>query len=232
MSHHESSGHFDLFAEISDEGRSKLFQTLRIEQRKRTDFVWRQGDVARFFIILIEGQLLSRYESEAGKTGALGIWSSGDLVGLGDFVSSEQRRHSSYCITDTRYLVLPFNQIQKVYEEVPQFRVVMLKAMSIRLRWMASLSAALETHSAPQRIASVFLLFAERFGKVGEGGIRFEMTLSDERIAALTGVTRQFVNVTIHQLVDSGLVFRSGKSFLIPDMHRLEVNFFKNLSPS
>ena len=79
------TGHLDIFTYISDYGKQQIFELLEISKTKNKKFLWRQGEVANYLIILLEGKVLSFYESETGRSGATGVWSSGDVVGLGDF---------------------------------------------------------------------------------------------------------------------------------------------------
>lgn len=226
------TGHLDIFAHISEQGKNQIFGLLETSKTKSKKFLWKQGEVANYLIILLEGKVLSFYESETGKSGATGVWSSGDAVGLGDFGNHLIRQHSPYCFEDSTYLILPFNMLAELSQKVPELSVALLKALSTRLRWYAQFSASLETESAHQRICSTLIMFANRFGEKTARGVKFDIALSDEKLAAFTGVSRQFLNSELSALAKSGLIQRTGKSFFIANLPRFSTYMTQKVSTS
>ena len=226
------SGHLDIFAHISEPVKKQIFGLLQTSKTKNKKFLWKQGDEANYLVILLEGKVLSYYESEAGRSGATGVWSAGDAVGLGDFGNHHVRQHSPYCFEDATYLVLPFDMLADLSQKVPELSVALLKALLTRLRWFAQFSASLETESAHQRICSTLIMFADRFGEKTLKGIRFDIALSDEKLAALTGVSRQFLNSELSALTKSGLIERTGKSFFITNLPRFSTYMTQKVSSS
>ena len=226
------NGHLDIFAHISEHVKNQIFGLLEIGKTKNKKFLWKQGGEANYLVILLEGKVLSFYESETGRSGATGVWSSGDAVGLGDFGNHHIRQHSPYCFEDATFLVLPFNMLTELSQKFPELSVALLKALSTRLRWFAQFSASLETESAHQRICSTLIMFADRFGEKTPRGIRFDIALSDEKLAALTGVSRQFLNSELSALTSSGLIERAGKSFFIANFPKFSTHMSQKVSSS
>ncbi len=226
------TGHLDIFAHIGEQGKKQIFGLLETNKTKNKKFLWKQGDVANYLVILLEGKVLSFYESETGRSGATGVWSSGDAVGLGDFGNHRIRQHSPYCFEDATYLVLPFDMLTELSQKIPELSVALLRALSTRLRWFAQFSASLETEPAHQRICSTLMMFANRFGENTSRGVRFDIALSDEKLAALTGVSRQFLNSELSALTKSGLIERTGKSFFIANLPRFSTYMTQKVSSS
>ncbi len=226
------NGHLDIFAHISEHVKNQIFGLLEIGKTKNKKFLWKQGDEANYLVILLEGKVLSFFESETGRSGATGVWSSGDAVGLGDFGNHHIRQHSPYCFEDATFLVLPFNMLTELSQKFPELSVALLKALSTRLRWFAQFSASLETESAHQRICSTLIMFADRFGEKTTRGISFDIALSDEKLAALTGVSRQFLNSELSALTSSGLIERAGKSFFIANFPKFSTHMSQKMSSS
>jgi hypothetical protein len=75
-------------------------------------------------------------------------------------------------------------------------------------------------------------MFADRFGEKTPRGIRFDIALSDEKLAALTGVSRQFLNSELSALTSSGLIERAGKSFFIANLPKFSTYMSQKVSSS
>jgi CRP/FNR family cyclic AMP-dependent transcriptional regulator len=68
-----------------------------------------------------------------------------------------------------------------------------------------------------QRTFAVLQILAERWGDRSERGTVLVLPLSQELLASLAGTSRESVNRALRELRESGMVFRSGRRYVIPD---------------
>jgi CRP-like cAMP-binding protein len=94
--------------------------------------------------------------------------------------------------------------------------------MSVRLRWVSLLAVTLETQSAFERICAVLLALSERFGTACEEGVLIDLNLTNDNLAAIAGVSRQFTNSTLHELRDRRLLVSRRRSLIVADPAVLE----------
>ena len=182
--------------------------------------LWTQGEAAPFAAILVSGKVMSLYEARNGRSGTVGFWCSGDLLGLGDMVISE-RQHTVRCLEACTFLTLPYERLDDLVRRYPDFGIAMMRAFSLRLRWVAQLALGLETGSALERICTVLLALSERFGEPSDEGVVINLSLTHEQLAAIAGVTRQFTNTTLKQLRERGML-GAGRAIVLTDVPGLE----------
>ena len=61
----------------------------------------------------------------------------------------------------------------------------------------------------------MLLALSERFGKTSEQGVMIDLGLTNEDLAAITGVSRQFTNTTLQELRASGVISGRNRSLVI-----------------
>jgi CRP-like cAMP-binding protein len=101
---------------------------------------------------------------------------------------------------------LSFERFNDLVRRFPELAGAMIRAMSLRLRWVSLLAVTLETQSAFERICGVLIALSERFGIPGEGGVLIDLKLTNDDLAAIAGVSRQFINSTLQDLRKRGLI--------------------------
>lgn len=214
-------GHLDVLVGLPKACRDSVFERCRLVAIGKGDSVWRQGDPADYVVIVLAGKVISWYEASDGKAGTVGIWGEGDIVGLGDVGVETARKHTLRCLEPGRFLMLSFSDFEDLARRHPEFGLRVVRALSTRLRWVSQLAVSLATTSATQRVCSVLIAFAEHFGIPRDDGVLVDVQLTNEQLAAICGISRQFTNATLQSLRKRGLVV--GRSALVlKDLAALE----------
>lgn len=97
-----------------------------------------------------------------------------------------------------------------------------IRALSVRLRWVADLALTLETQYAFGRICTVLLALSERFAGASDHGVLIDLKLTNEDLAAIAGVSRQFTNSTLQDLQKRGLLITQKRILILTDPAALE----------
>ena len=184
--------------------------------------MWHQGDTARYVAFLVEGKAMSTYHSPSGKTGMTGLWLSGDLLGAGDLGGVDERLMTVRCLEDSVIYTMETDRFYAILRRFPEFSQQIVRALSIRLRWVAHLALILETHSTLARVCGVLLALAERFGQAHEDGVMIGLSLTHDDLAAMVGVSRQFMNGTLRELKQEGFILLRRRRIILLDPVRLE----------
>ena len=79
----------------------------------------------------------------------------------------------------------------------------------------------LSSQTALQRVCSLFLYLSDKFGKKEKGGIRIDLKLSHEDIAAWVVVVRETVSHQIEKLVKEEIITFNERRFVVVDVERL-----------
>ena len=97
-----------------------------------------------------------------------------------------------------------------------------IKALSVRLHWFGHLTLVLSTRTAGERVCGMLLALSEHCGVNLEDGLLIDLSLTHEILAAMVGVTRPFLTVTLKDLERKGLVRSQRRRIVIVDPIRLQ----------
>jgi CRP/FNR family transcriptional regulator len=182
---------------------------------------WAQGETAHGIAIVLSGKVMSEFESRSGRLGTVGFWCCGDVIGLNELAQRVSRQHTARCLEPSSFLLLSFADVDALVARFPDFAQALVKALANRLSWVTQLALALETSSANERICAVLLALADRFGRQDADGLHVDIKLTNEQLAAIAGVTRQFANETLRSLRVRGLV-GAGRQLILTDLAELQ----------
>jgi CRP-like cAMP-binding protein len=194
----------------------------RVVPRGQT--IWKQGERAEYVAFLFSGKAMSSFQSRQGKTGTTGFWSAGALLGAADLGTASTRQMTLRCLADCVIFTLRFERFEELALRFPELALATIRALSIRLRWVAELALTLETQTAPQRICTVLLALSERFAAAHPQGVLIDLHLTHEDLAAIAGVTRQFVNITLLDLRRRGLLLVDKRRLVGPSQAGLRAS--------
>jgi len=169
--------------------------------------------------------MMSLYEARNGRCGTIGFWGAGDIIGLGDIGERHKRQNTARCLASSSVLTLSFEQLDQFIIDFPEFALALAKALSVRLNWVTRLALVLEAGSAMERICTVLLALAERYGEQQADGIHININLTQEQLAAIAGVTRQFAHSTLKTLREKG-VLTGNRELILTDIPTIELLAF------
>lgn len=224
----DHGGHLDVLGSIPAEYRKAILEQCEKRQFRKGEMLWSQGDAADYVAFLRDGKVMSTYHSPNGKIGVTGIWFAGDILGAADLGASNERQMTVRCLQDTVIYTLSVERFYEVAKRFPEVSQAIIRALSIRLRWVAHLALTLETQPALERICTVLLVLAERFSVPTKDGMLIDLSLTNEDLAAVVGVSRQFMNATLHDLQRRGIIGLKRRRIVLTDKAGLEDIAFRH----
>ena len=214
-------GHLDVLGSVPEQYRDAVLRQCKKQRFRRGDALWNQGDAAGFVAFLVKGKAMSTYHSPGGKSGVMGFWSTGDLLGAADLGGFESRKMTVRFLEASTVYSLPLNDFYNILERFPEVAQQIVRAMSVRLRWVAHLALSLETHSTEDRVRGVLLALAESFGVEDDEGLLIDLRLRHEDLASMVGVSRQFVNRALNSFKDAGFIKLGNRKIIVTELDRL-----------
>src|SRR5438874_1751273 len=195
-----ADGHLDVLDAVPPAYRKAVLDQCERRTVRKGDVIWSQGEPADYVAFLVSGKAMSSYQSRNGKTGTTGFWCAGDLLGAADIAETSTRQQTVRCLQDCVIHTLSFERLDDLVRRFPELALAIIRALSARLRWVAHLAVTLETQSAQARICGALLALSERFAGPSEAGVLIDLQLTNEDLAAIAGVSRQFTNSTLQDL--------------------------------
>ncbi len=220
-------GHLDVLGSIPRAQRKAVLEQCTRHDFERADTLWTQGDQGGYLAFLIRGKAMSSYHSPGGKAGITGFWSDGDILGAADLGGSERRQMTVQFLAASTVYTLPLVSFYAMLEQYPELARQIVRALSVRLRWVARLALGLATHSTEDRVRGLLLARAASFGIDDEQGLSIDLRLSHEDLASMVGVSRQFVNGALNNFKHAGYIRIGNRKIVITDLQGLQDAVFK-----
>lgn len=95
--------------------------------------------------------------------------------------------------------------------------------ISLRLGGLLQRMEYLVFGNAYQKVASILMICAERFGEKSDGGIRIPIPLTHKDLAMLVGMTRETVSIEMKKLERKGIIEDNRRSIMVADMKKLRL---------
>ncbi|MSQ55743.1 MAG: Crp/Fnr family transcriptional regulator [Betaproteobacteria bacterium] len=222
-----ADGHLDVLGSIPAEYRHAVLQQCERRVVQKGGIIWSQGEPADYVAFLSSGRVMSSYQSRNGRTGTTGFWGPGDLLGAADLGLPTVRQMTVRCLEPCVINTLSIDRFNALVRRFPEVAQAIIRALSIRLRWVAHLAVSLETQNASGRICTVLLALSERFAHPSGQGMVIDLKLTNEDLAAIAGVTRQFANATLGDLKRRGLLQPRRGALVVTDVAALEALAFQ-----
>lgn len=198
------SGHLDVLAAIPQQHRRLVLAQCGLRRVRKGETIWHQGDAAPMVGILGEGKAVSEYRSAGGRSVITGLWSSGDLIGALNLGADDTHQMTVRCLENSVVHTLSVDAFYALVRSYPEVAEAVVRALSVRLHWYNHLTLVLGTLPAFERVCGMLLALSEHFAvKTGEG-LRIDLTLTHATLAAMVGVGRPFLTMTLRRLEASG----------------------------
>jgi len=226
------SGHLDVLAAIPQEHRKLVLAQCGQQRYRKGEIIWRQGDAAPMCGILGEGKAVSEYQSSRGRVVITGLWSSGDLIGaLNLGACSDVHQMTVRCLESSLLHTLSIDQFYALVRSYPEVAETVVRALSVRLHWFNHLTLELGTQPAFERVCGMLLALSEHFAVKTADGALIDLNLTHATLAAMVGVGRPFLTMTLRQLEQRGHVRSVRRRIVIRDTAALRALAFQAQVP-
>ena len=180
----------------------------RVQEFKKAEIVYSQGDAAQSVIYLQKGGAKLTVVNELGKEAVVAILGPGDFFGEGCLAGQRFRIGTATTITPSTVLVIEKGEMFKVLHEQHALSDRFIKFMLARnIRIEEDLVDQL-FNSSEKRLARTLLLLA-RYGKEDQPhGVLHKV--SQETLAEMIGTTRPRVNFFMNKFRKLGFIKYNG----------------------
>lgn len=211
-----------LFGEL-DERTLDALAGRAVERRfGRDEVLFLAGEEARGLYVIVEGAVRAFRENPDGREQVIHVERAGATVAELPVFDDGPYPSTVAAEEPTTVLFLDKRDVRRLSLEHPAIPLAALKLLAGRLRRCAELVEALSLREVGQRLARFLLAEARRSGaRADEGGLRVELTHTNQQIAARVGSVREVVSRAFARLQHDGLIRVEGRRLTIPDEQAL-----------
>ena len=209
-----------LFRELAESELERIAQDTQLVRAERGEVLFRRGDPAHGFHIVVSGQVKLAFLSARGDEKVVDLNGPGHSFGEAVMFMGQPHVVTAQTLVDSMLLYIPQETVFEELERDPKFARRMIAGLSSRLhRLMGDLEDD-SLRSATQRIVGYLLRESDAPPRSGDA---LQVTLSAAKgvIASRLSLTQQHFSRILHDLSAHGLIEVRGRLVYIPNIDRL-----------
>lgn len=199
---------------VSPDQKLKTFFNLKPLVYKKGEIVLHFQDSFSGVFFLKKGFIKDSTVSVNGQEFTLFVFKPDDIFPYNWAFNKIPNEHSFTAITDCEVVKQGRDEFLDYIQKNPDVLFMLTQRILVRLRGLLQRMEYLVFGNASQKVASIFVILAERFGKK-KNGIEISIPLSHKDIADLVGITRETASIEIKKLSDKGIIFTSSKTYIV-----------------
>lgn len=139
------------------------------------------------------------------------IFKPGDIFPVSWAIGDEPVSYFVEAMTVAELWRVPRDQFLEFVRDKPEILMDLTRRMLVRLLGLMRRMEYLVFGNANNKVASILLICAERFGRREGGKVTIEVPLTHSDIASLVGLTRETASIEMKKLEKSGLIGYRGR---------------------
>jgi len=171
--------------------------------------------------VLESGMVRVFRESLNAEEVTFGFVKPGEIFGESVLFSDQSRDSRAVAVEPSVVIVLSKDEFKGIMKQTPRICCSLVRQIDGRFRDIETRVEDLVFRNARNRLASVLVQIANRFGSPANGEIVLPFQLTHQDLAALIGTTRPTASLAVNELEQSGLICRKGRHIVIEDVDQL-----------
>ena len=205
-----------LFGKLNEKELEPIVEKSAKKQLLRGDVLFRENDKP-FSLFLVEtGRIAIVNKSFIGKESVIALMENGALFGEMGLFDERGRSAEARALEESCVIEVPYEPINKLYEENPSQLWEVVTMLVNRLRNMDEVLAD-----------SVFLdvtgRTAKRLLEISDNEDEFSLPVTQEELAGMVGASRERVNKAIASFIKLGWIEQFDRTYRILDREQLTI---------
>ena len=185
--------------------------------------VFKQGEDAHSFFVLLHGHVRSSKTTPAGDQIVVRYVSTGETLGVAKAFGLQHYPATATAVVDSVLLAWPSGAWPRLIERCPSLAANTLQTVGARLQQTITRVVEMSTQQVEQRIAHALLRLANQSGRKVERGVEIDFPISRQDIAQMTGTTLHTVSRTLSAWESRGLVESDRQKIIVRELNQLLV---------
>lgn len=203
-----------LFSGLTDDELDAVVGAATTRELRRGDVLFSEGDTSEELFLVEDGLVAMSQRSVDGRESVIALMERGDLFGEMPLFDGLGRSTEARSLETSVVTVVPYEPVQRIYEERPALLWLVVTLLSTRLRITDSALAD-----------SVFLdvtgRTAKRLLELAGDQDEFTLPVTQEELAGMVGASRERVNKAIASFLRLGWLDQRDRRYHITDREQL-----------
>lgn len=211
-----------LFKSLGDKELNAIAELCRERRLVRGETLFSAGEPARGIYVIASGAVRAVRESPDGREQVIHVEAAGATIAEVPVFDDGPYPSTVIAEEDAVLLFIAKEDIRRMCIEYPQIALSALSVLAARLRKCAELVEKLSLQPVNQRLADWLYQEAIKNGMRTDKGIRIDLKLTNQEIAARIGSVREVISRSFNYLQQEQLISVDRRSVYIPDIEKLK----------
>ncbi len=199
--------HSPLFASLPNDERAQVAERLVSRRYDRDEYIFIEGDPAKWLVLVAEGRVKMLKHSEGGRETILATFGPGQIVGEVAVLIGDIYPASAQALEPTVALSLRRDEYVTLVRTHPDLAWALIGELGRRLKRAHEAIRSLAVEKVERRVARVLLRMAAATGeRVDDGAVRITVPLSRQDIADMAGTVIETAIRIMSRFQKQGLV--------------------------
>lgn len=211
----------ELLRSLSDEDLDAALATAQVCRVIEGDTVFRQGEPASSFFILLSGHLKVVQLTPSGEQVVVRYVNPGEIFGIAQAMHRPNYPATAVAVQESLVLSWPGKEWDSLVSRHPQFAAGAFLTVGQRLQDAHTRIRALSTEDVEQRVARAILRLVDESGERTDEGVAIGFPITRQDIAEMTGTTLHTVSRLLSAWKDRGIVISGRKRITVQSLNDL-----------
>jgi CRP-like cAMP-binding protein len=168
---------------------------------KSGDTIFRQGDPAASFFIVVDGWIKLYHITASGKEAVIYVFTKGESIAQAVAFTGQAYPAAAEAVSDARVVRIPAAHIIKCIRDTPDVAIAMIASTSLHLHHLLEQVAQLKVQSAVQRLAEFLVSLCPS----GKGSCTIALPYEKILIAGRLGIKPESLSRAFATLKSAGI---------------------------
>jgi len=201
----------DLFASLDAESLEKLYQSSRPLSFKKNTVLMSEGETGESMYIIKGGSVKIYVSDGEGHEIILGVEGPGRYIGEVSLLDDQPRTASAITLERTDVMAISKASFLACVEKNPDISLIVIRAMTRRLRRATDTIRSLALDNVYQRLASKLRELSEPV----DGNPTLPRRFSNQELADMIGASREMVGKVLNDLAEGGYLEQRQKRWTL-----------------
>jgi len=206
----------NLFSKLNSSEKKQLIRLGKKYTIQKDQYVFQAHNPGKSIYLLVGGHAKVFHVSATGKEVILWFCLPGEVFGLAECLSGDQRKVYAQACSDTTVIAIPENEFNTFIASDAKIAKEVIELLSNRLRILSKTLLSVSTDDAESKVTHIINRLSSCYGILNDNELKIDFCITHQEIADMIGASRQTVTSTISRFKKQGLLF--------VDNHKIHLN--------
>lgn len=205
----------ELFSTLTDEELIDIGPRILVRSYPKNKIILDESDTNEFMYGVIEGEVKAFRVSEDGRETILALRGEGKSFGEMSMIDGKTAPAAVAATEDSQVAVISRTDFNELISTQKKITFKLLEILSSQIRDGIRMQELMNQKNASERVRMLLTTLAEERGDKTTEGVVIEVKLTHQRIADMTGLTRESVTRTLDKWKKRGYITMDAHKHII-----------------